>query len=190
MLDLARLALPQPDVQHQAVLLRPLVQECWQPWSGEAHRRGLCLELDVAPELERRTDPVLLRRVIANLFENTVTYSEERGSIEVAGRLDGGRRRMNLSNPAPDAPPDVASRAFDAFWRADASRGPAGRLTGLGLALCRRIIEALRGQIETSDDGQHFSAAFEIDGHCGGHQGRGAGLNGTPGVGRSSRSLH
>ncbi|MCK5688053.1 HAMP domain-containing histidine kinase [Myxococcota bacterium] len=108
-------------------------------------------------------DEALLRRVLDNLLDNAAQYSKaDSGPIEV--NFDTSRGLcVQIQDRGPGANAEDLPRLFDPFFRADSSRTRATGGTGLGLALCHRIIVAHHGQIEAKNrEGGGLSVRFEI----------------------------
>ncbi|MFH0946059.1 MAG: ATP-binding protein [Planctomycetota bacterium] len=143
------------------VNLAKLIEECWEPHAPAAARRHLRLELSIPSVLRLETDARLLRRIILNLIDNAVDYSDEDGVIEIAALEEPGALAIRASNPAASAPPDLPSRACDAFWRADTSRTDTGHV-GLGLALSRRIAGLLGGTLSAELEDGRFSVSLRL----------------------------
>jgi signal transduction histidine kinase len=94
-------------------------------------------------------DPVLLRRVLDNLLDNAVKFSDPNETVELEGSRGSEPdslviRVRDRGIGIPDA--DV-SRVFEPFFRSDRSRARATGGVGLGLAVARRIVEAHAGTI-------------------------------------------
>jgi len=87
-------------------------------------------------------DPEQLGQVFLNILVNAVDHAPEGSDIVMhSGALPNGAWRLRLTNAGPAIPPDVLSRVFEIFY----STKPGG--TGIGLALCQRIIEEHHGTI-------------------------------------------
>ncbi len=148
LLELARLgsaeSAPQTD---DRVVVRDAVSDAFEPLAGARRRRGLDLETIIDEDLTLRTNRRLFQRVIDNLADNAVRYADDTDSIRVEARRTRNGIAISVSNDATDAPADLPERAFDAFWRADSVRTGGQGHVGLGLALCRRIVEKIGGTI-------------------------------------------
>jgi len=144
LLDLARSENGRIAVRSEKIEFSSLIALAWQPFAKRAAARDLDATLDL-PRLEIRSDPLVLRSILANLFDNAVDYSPPGESIRLSLTLepDANRVRFTITNrPAtPLSPVDIA-QLFDPFWRQKAARSDA-RHSGLGLALARAFAEAL-----------------------------------------------
>jgi two-component system sensor histidine kinase KdpD len=102
-------------------------------------------------------DPVLLEQVFVNLLENAAKYTPTDSAIEIAARSDESGVQIEVADRGPGLPPGSESRIFEKFFR----RGPSGGGVGLGLAICRGIVEAHEGRLvaENRADG---GAVFRI----------------------------
>ncbi|KQV45017.1 ATP-binding protein [Massilia sp. Root335] len=109
---------------------------------------GLALEL--GPEPATATvcaDPDRMRQVLDNLFENSLRYTAPGGRVHLHAHADGGRIRLHLDDSAPGVPDDALARLSERFYRVDASRSRAHGGAGIGLALCRRLVDAQGGTL-------------------------------------------
>lgn len=90
-------------------------------------------------------DDVLLGQVLWNLLENAVKYTPEGSPIEVAAWAESGEVVLDVRDRGPGIAPGEEERIFEKFYRGGTrvTRG-----AGLGLPICRAIVEAHRGRIE------------------------------------------
>jgi signal transduction histidine kinase len=82
-----------------------------------------------------------LNRVWTNLIDNAVDAMEGTGTLRVATRADGDGVVVEIADTGPGMPPEVAARAFEAFY----TTKDIGKGTGLGLDIARRIVEDRHG---------------------------------------------
>lgn len=120
------------------------------------------VERHIDLDLRVRTDPVLLRRILANLLENARLYGDPGARIVVRGCIDEEGVRIVVENALAYPPPELAERCFEAFWRADPSRRDTGRHAGLGLPLCRKIARRLGGALEAKVQGDRFAVTLTL----------------------------
>lgn len=106
------------------------------------------LQLNVAPDLPLvHADAGRLEQVLRNLIENAMKYSPEGGRIVLYATRDGDMVKVSVRDHGIGIAPEHAERIFDRFYRVDNSmtRGTSG--TGIGLSICRGLIEAHGGRI-------------------------------------------
>jgi signal transduction histidine kinase len=86
-----------------------------------------------------------LIRVIQNLLQNAIRHTPSHGVVRIEARRGPGRLEIRVEDTGEGIAPDALDRVFEPFWRGDPARSGEG--TGLGLALAKRIVEALGGDI-------------------------------------------
>jgi len=149
------------DGRRGEIDLSALMQELWDSMDAEASQgRELVCEFDDAPSLT--SDPALLRRILSNLLENALIYGDRQTPIRMVALHNEACVAIRMTNKASAAPPDVAEHAFDAFWRADASRSATGRHAGLGLPLCQRVAQRIDAILEANFVDGEFTVTLEL----------------------------
>jgi two-component system sensor histidine kinase BaeS len=109
---------------------------------------GLRLDIGAAPAAaDVRADPDRMRQVLDNLLENSLRYTAPGGRVCLHAHADGGRLLVHLDDGAPGVPDAALAHLGERFYRVDASRSRAHGGAGLGLALCRRLLEAQGGTL-------------------------------------------
>ncbi|PTB22054.1 two-component system sensor histidine kinase KdbD [Trinickia symbiotica] len=128
---------------------------------------GRSIEAHIPADLPLvQLDAVLVERVFANLFENASKYTPADSPIVVAAAvaMEGGRRfvRLDIVDSGPGLPAGMEARVFEKFTRGEKESAKPG--IGLGLAICRAIVEAHGGRIgaanRTTADGTVRGATF------------------------------
>lgn len=87
-------------------------------------------------------DAQLIVQVMINLINNAVKYTPEGSAICISAVTDGQEALLSVTDDGPGIPEDSKEKIFDLFYTADNQRGDRRRGIGLGLALCRSIVEA------------------------------------------------
>jgi PAS domain S-box-containing protein len=108
-------------------------------------------------------DPSKLRRVLLNLLENAIKYSPEGGPVVLHTEAENGRVRLRVRDQGLGIPRGEQERIFEKFYRADPllSRGVGG--TGLGLYICRELVQRMGGEIEVeSEPGEGSTFTVEL----------------------------
>lgn len=119
----------------------------------------------LAPQLPLiLADPVLLEQLFVNLLENAAKYTPAGTPIEITARRDGDNVVVELLDDGPGLPPGSEEKVFDKFYRGPQT-GDSG--AGLGLPICRGIVEAHGGTIAAerrSEGGARFRIMLPIGG--------------------------
>lgn len=151
LLQLARADAGQLELRRDQVDLSELIRECWKPLEEKAATRGLKIEWGLREYDALATDRDKLRLVVQNILDNAITYVNDEGRIFMATSAENGALVLSVSNTGSRLPPDDVHRVFDRFWRADSSHHAAGDChCGLGLPLCKAVVEQLGGSIAAS----------------------------------------
>ncbi|MBM2883330.1 DUF4118 domain-containing protein [Chromobacterium phragmitis] len=108
------------------------------------------LELQLSNDLPvLKYDAVLIERVLVNLLENAGKYTPAGSHIQLAARHEGDKVRISVSDDGPGLPANMEHKAFDKFSRGTPESTTPG--VGLGLAICRAIIENHGGTIDAGN---------------------------------------
>jgi two-component system, OmpR family, sensor histidine kinase VicK len=104
------------------------------------------LEVEVEPDLAATGDPTLLRQVMIGLLTNAFKNTPPPGTVTVRGRHDGeGEVVLEVIDTGTGIPAAEIERVFERFYRRSESRKQEG--FGLGLAIARRMVDVMGGQI-------------------------------------------
>jgi signal transduction histidine kinase len=104
------------------------------------------LGVEVEPDLTAKGDPTLLRQVMVGLLTNAFKHTPLPGRVTVRGRRDGEKEVvLEVIDTGPGIPEAEIERVFERFYRRDESRKQEG--FGLGLAIARRMVDVMSGQI-------------------------------------------
>jgi two-component system sensor histidine kinase KdpD len=91
-------------------------------------------------------EPTYLEQVLRNLLSNAMKYSPADESINIAVESDARNVTVRVKDRGPGVPPEEAERIFTPFYRS-ASTSSHAHGVGVGLAVCRRMIEAQGGRM-------------------------------------------
>jgi signal transduction histidine kinase len=132
---------PRPE----SIDLAALIERATERITQHPPDRTLRVEVDSLPDLQ--ADPVLLHRVLDNLLDNAVLHSEADGNVEVAARQEEHGVMVEVRDRGVGVEENELPHLFEPFFRAQQSRERNQGGTGLGLTLCKRIIEAHGGSL-------------------------------------------
>jgi two-component system, OmpR family, sensor histidine kinase VicK len=114
-----------------------------------AGKSGVEISWDLCEECPRLFgNPVLIRRVYANIIHNAVKYSKRGQRVEVTNKRDDGRFLMRVVDHGIGIKEEELDQIFDIFFRGDTTRRDSVEGLGLGLSLVKRIVDAHEGCIK------------------------------------------
>jgi PAS domain S-box-containing protein len=133
-------------------VLRRAVDQC----AGEAARRRIAIELELAGDLPATTgDPQALDRVFGNLLSNALASSPDGGQVRVGAQYAEGSLVATVRDSGPGMLPADADRVFERYH--PAAPGRRGTGSGLGLYIARVLVEAHGGSIAVQSTPGHGS---------------------------------
>ncbi|MDA8388570.1 MAG: ATP-binding protein [Nitrospiraceae bacterium] len=129
--------------------LGDILRDSVESYRPEFIRKGIMLVLDVArgPEFTVFADNERLYQLFGNLLDNSLKYTDAGGGLIVRLSRNDGRIAIEFEDSAPGVPESELARLFDRLYRVEGSRDRASGGAGLGLSICRNIIEAHAGTI-------------------------------------------
>lgn len=149
-LDIEKLEFGQAGIQLNRCELQPLLREAVEHSQGYADSYRVHLQLD-ASQLPVGSavmvDNLRLQQVIANLVSNAVKYSPRGGTVNIVATADSRQARVRVIDRGPGIPEAFRSRIFHKFAQADSSDTRVQGGTGLGLNICKTLLERMNGQI-------------------------------------------
>ncbi len=149
MLQLARLEAAEQPVEKVAVDLAETARHAIalvQPLA-DAEQIRLIAEFGSVQVL---ADAGLLTQVITNLLNNAIHYNKPGGEVRLKAVQDGETAILSVSDTGVGIPPEDLPHIFERFYRGDKSRSSPGGRMGLGLAICKTIVDLHHGVIEVS----------------------------------------
>ena len=120
--------------------------------------RYLLMEKNISPEnripkgVIVRADKLRLKEVFANLISNSIRYTPEGGRIEFRAREEGNEVMVEVRDNGRGLSEEEKERIFDEFYKVDRSRRDLDT-SGLGLTICKKIVERHGGRIWAESDG-------------------------------------
>jgi len=159
-LDLARMDEHRFPIFMDTVAFDDVVRRAVGSVTSEAEKKGLHIKSRISEDVPLvRTDPERVRQILSNLLSNAVKFTEK-GSIHVSVERDEtGGARFNVTDTGIGFDATAFPHIFDDFRQLDASTTRIHGGTGLGLAVSKRLVQRLGGQIgvnSTPGEGSTF----------------------------------
>jgi len=153
LLDLSKIEAGQLRLTLEPLDLRDLVREAAETVRAQTEQRRHRLDLDLPEEPLRVTaDRLRVRQVLLNLLSNAIKFTPEGGRLRIVGRAENGGARVEVSDTGIGIAPTDQPKLFREFVQLDASASRQYEGTGLGLALCLRLVELHGGRIGVESD--------------------------------------
>ncbi|BAE52420.1 Signal transduction histidine kinase [Paramagnetospirillum magneticum AMB-1] len=146
-LDISRIELGSYRIATGPTDLRSIAQECVGMLRPQCVAKDIQLDLEEGGAMPLVTDSRAVRQVLINLLGNAVKYTEAGGRISVGLTRAGQTLRVVVADTGCGIATDKLAHVFEPFQRVDPLRADPARGVGLGLAICRRIVELLHGDI-------------------------------------------
>ena len=148
---------PQPqefDLGEQLCESLLVFEDAWE-------RKCLEIETDIADDIRIRSDPELLSLVWNNLISNAVKFTPEGGTIGLSLKADDTHVTVSVRDTGCGMTPETGKHIFEKFYQGDTSHATQGN--GLGLALVKRVVDILNGEIGVQSvygQGSTFTVKF------------------------------
>jgi len=148
LLTLARLdAGESPASQPQSVRLTPILEQAVSRLAPEASRRDIAVLVDAPADLTIKVAPSAAALVVGNVLNNAVKFSPHGSQIRVQVTPEMGTAVVAISDSGPGIPANELPHLFERFYRGSTARGSDVPGVGLGLAICRVLLEGQGGSI-------------------------------------------
>ncbi|EGG98187.1 PAS/PAC sensor hybrid histidine kinase [gamma proteobacterium IMCC2047] len=166
-LDLSRIESDQLIVNPEVVAIGALIADSLKLVNHFAREKGISINFDMRgnDEVHVLADKTRLKQVLINLLTNAIKYNCEHGSVEVLTKVTGSNRiRVDISDTGDGLDKNQLENLFTSFNRFDAMEKGIDGL-GIGLVICKHLIEAMSGRIGASSrvgEGSTFWVELEV----------------------------
>jgi len=163
-LDLSRLEQGELKVTKRRLELRKAVVEpALESLERQLQERRMALDNRISPALIVNADPTLIRIVYDDLLSNAVKYGREGGTILLEAEESDDGVTLNVRNDGEGIPAEKKSQLFQRFSRLDTPSATGKKGTGLGLYICKEIVEKHGGKIwADSKSGEWVKFSFTL----------------------------
>lgn len=126
------------------------VQSALQKLESYAEEHGVGWKTVFPRSVQVRLAPEKLQVLVSNLLLNAVQHSQRGSTVEVSVRVEDERAWLLVQDAGTGIGPEALAHVFERFYREDTSRSRNTGGAGLGLAICKAIVDAAGGTIEIS----------------------------------------
>jgi two-component system sensor histidine kinase BaeS len=150
--DLYQLALSDLGTltyRKEEIDLVEVLKDTIEPYFEELARKNITLTKDISPgsNFIVFADEERMHQLFTNLIDNSLKYTDAGGELVIRLIYRNNQAVLDFEDTAPGVPEGELDRLFDRLYRVEASRSRATGGAGLGLAICRNIVEAHAGTI-------------------------------------------
>ena len=164
LLDITRISHGKLELDLRPVDVHELIRHALDICRPTARAKGVALVSTLeAPHHGAQADAARLQQVFWNLFNNGIKFTPAGGSVRVGTRNPGGGRlEIDVADTGMGMTAERQGRIFNAFEQGDAQITREYGGLGLGLAICKALVEAHGGEISASSPGLNQGAVFRV----------------------------
>jgi len=163
-LSLSRLQAGRYAVNPEMLSVGKVADSAVELLKDKAQGKGSTIELDIDAGLQAYADANALAQVLTNLVNNAIVHAGDGVKIILSGaKLDGDFVEVSVADNGQGIPEEALLHLFDRFYQADRKKAPGYQGTGIGLSLCKGLIEAMDGEISVeSKEGEGTIFRFTL----------------------------
>jgi signal transduction histidine kinase len=164
LLDLARLQSGRLQLHLKEVDLGPLIEEVVETFRPVAKEKQIQLKASTIEGVQVDADPKRLIQVLYNLLDNALKFTPEGGTIQLEHSQAGRQVEVRVTDSGRGMRPEQTEALFKAFSRVHDAEGGTEPGTGLGLYICKTIVDVHGGRIwaESEGEGEGTTFAFTV----------------------------
>jgi signal transduction histidine kinase len=148
-------------LQCSKVSIGDLLTRVYQRFLPKCQRENILLHLATDPALPTiELDEARMTQVLGNLMDNAIRHTPEQGSIRLSASASETECEIVVSDTGEGIDPSQLSQVFERFYRAENSRTSVEGNSGLGLSICRALLEMQGATIRVESDGKTGSRFY------------------------------
>ena len=165
MLNLSKIEAGELELKYSKFDVTSVIIDCLLNFEQEIEKKNISIKgFDEMGSVIVNADRDMIHQVVYNLVDNAVKFTDENGEISVFVSEDGDRYSISIQNTGDGVSPEEIGRIFERFYKVDKSRSYDAKSAGLGLYLCKTIIDMHAGKISAeSVQGQYIKFAFSLE---------------------------
>jgi len=171
-LDFSKIEAGKLAIEHVPTNLRLLIEEVTTLFAQQAHEKGLEIAAVIPPGFPEHVlgDPGRLRQVLSNLVGNAIKFTDQ-GEVVMEAEVRSERGQwtgiaLRVRDTGIGIPPDRQAAIFESFTQVDGSTTRRYGGTGLGLTICRQLVELMEGKLTVASEpglGSTFTVELTIE---------------------------
>jgi len=134
----------------EPALLAPIVEKAMQRLEDEARRSHVTMVLEPRSSVSVTASPAVVSVAVSNVLHNAVKFCGTGGRVSVNVDVDGRDAVVEVSDTGPGVMPEEMPLIFERFHRGSGPRAAGAPGVGLGLAICRALVERQGGRISVA----------------------------------------
>lgn len=147
-LDIAKIDSGSMTLQQSIIAPCSLIEEIVSLMDQQFKDKGICLSYIIDSNLKHfKADEKKCKQILLNLLSNALKYTPEGGNVTISVRIEGNDVKFNVTDTGIGIKDEDLENLFSDFYQTDGTRDQALGGTGIGLALCKRLVEIQNGQI-------------------------------------------
>lgn len=147
LLDMSKLDAGMVKLDWQSFALAPVLHQLCSAYAPIAEQRGLSLSVQCAESVRVNSDFEQLGRVLRNLLDNAVKYTQK-GRIDLTAHEEDGQIKVRIADTGCGIAPSLHKQVFEEFFQVDNPERDRSRGLGLGLSIVRRLATLLYLELE------------------------------------------
>lgn len=162
-LDIEKLIAGKMTFEYKTRLLLPILEKSLDDHTTFAYKSRIQLRLSVSEEaklISIRVDEHRLQQILSNLLSNAIKFSHDGGEVQLQADVMENEIEIAVVDQGEGVPDHFKTNIFQRFAQADSSTSREKNGTGLGLALCKQLLEGMNGSIGFTSEAAGGSRFF------------------------------
>jgi signal transduction histidine kinase len=162
--ELAKLDSYETSVNNETFSIGELTQDIMQKFQLQAQKRKVQLSVNLQENIGLvMGDIAMIQRVLENLLENALRHTPSGGRVSVSMKAKADGIQVSIEDTGKGIPAQELPKIFERFYQLEKSRNNDAQGAGLGLAICRRIVELHGSKLQVASElGKGTIFSFQI----------------------------
>ncbi|MDD4179070.1 MAG: ATP-binding protein [Candidatus Margulisbacteria bacterium] len=154
-LDVARMELGKPiPLVKEPILVNTVIEETMEAMAIQAEEKKINLHAELQPDLPNiMADKTKLKRILTNLIGNAMKFTAANGEIVIKSFLKGSSIQVDVIDNGIGLAPDTIEKIFEKFYQVDSSMTRQVGGIGMGLPICRELVQLHGGKLWAESEG-------------------------------------